>query len=113
MHALLALAPPPAQPGSTQDPRAQSLFFFGMLALMGLMFYFAVIRPQQKRAKDHASLLKGLRPGDKITTTGGIVGVVVTVKEKTVSIRSADAKIEITKAAVGEITERSGQGSED
>jgi preprotein translocase subunit YajC len=45
-------------------------------------------------------------------TTGGIVGVIVSVKEKTISIRSADAKFEITKAAVAEITERAGESSE-
>ena len=46
------------------------------------------------------------------TTSGGVVGVVITVKEKTVSIRSADAKLEITKTAIAEIIERSGDEKE-
>ena len=81
------------------------------LALLVVVFYFALIRPQQKKTKDHANLLKAIRAGDKIVTSSGIVAVVVTVKDKTLSVRSADAKLEITKAAVAEITERSGESS--
>ncbi len=105
--ALLALAPP-AQPGQSAPPAWVNMV---PLALLVVVFYFALIRPQQKKAKDHANLLKAIRPGDKIVTSSGIVAVVVTVKEKTLSIRSADAKLEITKSAVAEITERSGEPS--
>ena len=84
----------------------------GMLVLMGVMFYFVLFRPQQKKAKEHAALLKAVRAGDKIVTSSGIVAVVVTVKEKTLTVRSADAKFEITKAAIAEITDRSGEPSE-
>ena len=111
-HAILALAPQPSPPGTQSDPRAQMLSTVGMLVLMGAMFYFALIRPQQKKAKEHAALLKAVRAGDKIVTSSGIVAVVVTVKEKTLTIRSADAKFEITKSAIAEITERSGEPSE-
>ena len=82
------------------------------LALLFVVFYFALLRPQQKKAKDHAELLKTVRPGDKVVTTGGIVAVIVSVKEKTLSVRSADAKFEITKSAIAEITERSGESNE-
>src|SRR6185503_12416892 len=105
---LLAMGQP-AQPGQQQPPFWTSLV---PLVLLIVVFYFALIRPQQKKQKEHAQLLKGVRPGDKIVTTGGIVGVIVSVKEKTISIRSADAKFEITKAAVAEITERSGEPSQ-
>ena len=57
-------------------------------------------------------MLKAVKPGDKVITSGGILGVVITVKEKTVSIRSADAKLEITKSAIAEITERGGESKE-
>ena len=79
---------------------------------MFVMLYFVLLRPQQKKAKQQEALLKAIRPGDKIITSSGIVGVVITVKEKTLSIRSADAKLEITKAAVADVTERSGEPSE-
>ena len=45
-------------------------------------------------------------------TASGIIGVVISVKDKTVSIRSSDAKLEILKSAVSEITERAGEGSQ-
>ncbi len=106
-HAFLAFAPP-AQPGQQPPPAWVNLV---PLALLVAVFYFALIRPQQKKAKDHATLLKAVRAGDKILTSSGIVAVVVTVKEKTLTVRSADAKFEITKSAIAEITERSGEPS--
>ncbi len=105
--AFLALAPP-AQPGQPAPPAWVNMV---PLALLVVVFYFALIRPQQKKAKDHANLLKAIRAGDKIITSGGLVAVVVTVKEKTLTVRSSDAKLEITKSAVAEITERSGESS--
>ena len=107
-RALLALAP---QGQSQGQPTAPGWVNMVPLALLVVVFYFALIRPQQKKAKDHANLMKSIRAGDKIVTSGGVVAVVVTVKEKTLSVRSADAKFEITKSAVAEITERSGESS--
>lgn len=82
------------------------------LILLLVVFYFILIRPQQKKAKEHKQLLTTLRPGDKVLTSGGVIGTVITVREKTVTLRSADAKLELTKSAVGEIVERSGDSSE-
>jgi preprotein translocase subunit YajC len=99
-------------PATVEDPRAQMLKSVGMMVGLVVIFYFILIRPQQKKAKEHAALVKAVKPGDKVVTSGGILGVVITVKEKTVSIRSADAKLEITKSAIAEITERSGESKE-
>lgn len=82
------------------------------LVLLVVVFYFALIRPQQKKQKQQAELLKAVRSGDKILTNSGIIAIVVTVKEKSLTVRSADSKFEITKSAVAEITERSGESSE-
>lgn len=100
---LLAMGQPPQgqQPG-------QAWVSFVPLILLVVVFYFALIRPQQKKAKEHAELLKGLRPNDRVVTTSGIVGIVISVKERTVTLRSADAKFEVVKSAIAEITERSG-----
>src|SRR5687768_16832980 len=100
--ALIAMGQPPKE-GEAAPP-----FYITMapFILMLVVFYFILIRPQQKKAKEHQQLLQGLRSGDKVMTSGGIVGVVVSVKEKTVTLRSADTKIEILKSAVAEITER-------
>ncbi len=113
LNVVVAMGQPPTPPGTQPDPRGQFLGTGRMsLLMMVVMFYFALIRPQQKKAKDHAKLLKTVRPGDKVVTSSGIVAVVVTVKENTLTVRSADSKFEITKAAVAEITERSGEPSE-
>jgi preprotein translocase subunit YajC len=100
----LAMAPAPQQGGSS----APGWTSFVPLILLLVVFYFLLIRPQQKKAKEHAELLKQLRPGDKVLTSGGVIGTVIGVKEKVVSLRSGDAKLEVTKSAVGEILERSG-----
>jgi preprotein translocase subunit YajC len=108
LSALLAMAPQ-TQPGQQPPPIWTSLVPLGLLIVV---FYFALIRPQQKKTKQLAELLKTVRPGDKVATAGGILGVVVKVKEKSVSIRSADSKMEISKTAITEILERSGESSE-
>lgn len=111
LSVYLAFAQPPP-PGTAPNPTAQLLQMLGTFAILGVIFYFLMIRPQQAKAREHANLLKGLKPGDRILTSGGILGVVITVKEKTVSIRSADAKLEIVKSAVSEITEKSSSATE-
>ena len=80
----------------------------GMMAIMGFMFYFVLIRPQQKKAKEHAALLKTVKSGDKVVTSSGIIGTVVTVKDQIVSIRSSDSKLEVLISSVTEIKERAG-----
>ena len=82
------------------------------LLIMLFIFYFIFIRPQQRKAREHDLLMKTIRTGDKILTSSGILGTVVGVKDRSVSIRSADTKLEILKSAVSEITERSGDSSE-
>jgi preprotein translocase subunit YajC len=54
-------------------------------------------------------MLKAMRPGDKVVTSGGVYAIVVSVKDKTVVIRSAETKLEVLKSAVTEITERAGE----
>jgi preprotein translocase subunit YajC len=96
------------QTQTVQDPRNSMamtvIFIGGMVLLMWLMIF----RPQQKRAKEMNTMLKALRAGDKIITTSGIVAVVLSLKDKTISIRSNDTKLEILKSAVAEVTERGG-----
>ncbi len=78
----------------------------GMMVFFVLIFYVMLIRPQQKKAKEQNQMLKGLKAGDRITTSSGIVGVVVSLKDNTVTLRSGDSKMEVTKSSVTEVTER-------
>jgi preprotein translocase subunit YajC len=119
LNALLAQATttvpattPAGTPGTPPTPMQQ---LFGnpliLIVLMVVMMYFLMIRPQSQQRKRQAQLLAGLKSGDKVVTTSGIVGIVITVKDKTVSLRSADAKMEMTKSSVVEILERGGDSS--
>ncbi len=100
-NGFLAQATAP-QSGQPQQPVWMT---FAPMILLVVVFYFILIRPQQQRAKQQAKLIAGLKSGDKVVTSSGIVGVVITVKDGTVSLRSMDAKMEVTKASVTEILE--------
>jgi preprotein translocase subunit YajC len=88
-----------ATPAGT--PPASNMLF--LIAIMGVMMYFLLFRPQSQQRKKQAKLLEALKSGDKVVTSSGIVGVVITVKDSTVSLRSADAKMEVTKSSVVQI----------
>lgn len=63
-------------------PGTQGLFEFLLpIALIFVVFYFLLIRPQQKKAKDHRSMVDAVRRGDKVVTSGGLVGKVIKVTE--------------------------------
>ena len=71
------------------------------LALIFLIFYFILIRPQQKEQKAFKQMLANLKKNDQIVTMGGIHGTIVNVKDKTFVVRIDDnARIEIDKSAV-------------
>lgn len=97
---ILAMAPQAAVPG---QPAPSPFVQFIPMVLIVVVFYFILIRPQQKRAKEQSALLKNLKSGDKVATSSGIIGIVTSVKDNTVSLRSADSKLEMTKASVTEI----------
>lgn len=66
-----------------------------------LIFYFIVFRPQRKRQKVLQEMLKNLRNGDKVITSGGIYGIVAGMKDDRVHLRVADqVKIEISRNAI-------------
>ncbi len=109
---LMAFSAPPGGAGAPQDPKAQLFSTLGMFVVMGVLFYFALIRPQKLRQKELEDRVKGLKPGDKVLTSGGILGTIVTIKEKSLSIRSEDTKLEVLKSAVSEVTERKGELAE-
>ena len=98
-------------PGTQQNPTGSAVSSLLIMGVMFVMLYVVLLRPQSKKQKELAAMVKNIRKGDKIITTGGVIGEVITVKEKSLSIRSVDAKFEITRSAVAEITERSGEAS--
>lgn len=94
MQTLLFLA----QAAPEQPP---VLFQFMPLIIIAVLFYFLLIRPQQKKQKEHQKLVSAIKTGDKVVTSGGIHGIVANVKETTMLLKVADnVKIEMDKAAV-------------
>ena len=66
--------------------------FLPLIFLFGI-FYFLIIRPQQKQQKEHAAMLEALTKGDKIVTTGGLFAEVVKVEEDFIKIKLNDTSI--------------------
>ena len=72
--------------------------------LIILVFYFLILRPQQKRQKERQKLLESVRKGDKIVTTGGMHGLVEGVEDKILLVKIDDnVKVKIDKSAVAVI----------
>ena len=90
------------------DPRASMLKNLLLMGMVFVLIYLFLFRPQSKQRKQQEAMLKTVKPGDKVVTTSGIVGTVVALKDKTLSLRSADTKLEVLKSTVTEITERGG-----
>ncbi len=105
-------ADPGGATGQTQtvpNPTGDGIRSLFLMVIFGLGMYFLLIAPQRKKAKEQEATLKALKPGDKVVTSSGILGVVLSIKDKTLSIRSADTKLEILKSSVLEVIERSGE----
>jgi preprotein translocase subunit YajC len=78
-----------------------------MMGLMIVMFYFLLIRPQQRQRKEQAARIAALQSGDKVVTTAGIHGIVHNVREQTVVLKVAEGTmIEFDKAAVATVTKK-------
>lgn len=81
-----------------------------MVTLLPLLLipvlYFVMIRPQQKRQKQWQSMLGSIKPGDRVTTAGGIRGIILSIKEDVIIIRVApdNLKMEIAKNAIASVT---------
>jgi len=110
MFNLIAMMAP-QQAGTEQDPKAGMLNMFGMFAILGVMFYFLLIRPQSKQRKEQENLLKNLKAGHKVVLSSGIYGIVTNVKDKSLMVRIADnVKVEVLKSAVATVLEKSSEG---
>ena len=95
---ILAQAPPAKGPESILGSP------FVMMGIMVVMFYFLLIRPQQRQRKEMAARIAALQSGDKVVTSSGIHGIIHNVKEHTVVIKVAEGTmLEFDKAAVGTV----------
>lgn len=100
IFALMLFAPPAA--GQTPNPIVQIV----PLVLIFIVFYFFMIRPQQKKQKDREKLLDNIKRGDRVVTIGGIHGTVAGIEsdKKTVLVQVADnVKIKFERTAIANI----------
>src|ERR1039458_10118148 len=86
----------------------------GIMMLLPLLLipvlYFMMIRPQQKRQKQWQQMLSSIKTGDRITTAGGIRGIILSIKDDVIVIRVAPdgIKLEIAKNAIASVTTQDG-----
>jgi preprotein translocase subunit YajC len=73
---------------------------------MGVAFYFLLIVPNQRKQKTWSAMLSALKSGDRITTTGGLRGTILQVKDDTVTLRLPpdNLKVEVVKSAIATVT---------
>jgi preprotein translocase subunit YajC len=83
-----------------------------LLLLIPIM-YFLMIRPQQKRQKQWQSMLSSIKTGDRVTTAGGIRGIILSIKDDSIVVRVApdNLKLEIAKSAIASVTTEDTSGS--
>lgn len=75
---------------------------FVPLILMFVIFYFLLIRPQQKKAKEHQNMINNLKKGDRVITSGGIHGTITSLDETTISLEIAEkVKIKVNRGNIG------------
>ncbi|MCK5533478.1 preprotein translocase subunit YajC [bacterium] len=86
------------------QPQGNPLVQFFPWILIFAIFYFLVIRPQQKKVKEHQEMLNNLKKGDKVLSSGGVYGVVVGIKAAVLEIEIAEeVKIQLAKSAVTQV----------
>lgn len=101
MFTELAYAMAPSQGAQGQG---SGLMGFLPLIFIFVIFYFLLIRPQQKKAKEHKSMLENLKKGEKIVTTGGVYGVIEDVRANTFIVKIAEnVKIKLGKPYIAAV----------
>lgn len=84
---------------AAQGPTLMDELMF--IAPLILVFYFLILRPQQKRAKEHKAMVEAIQKGDEVVTVGGVLGKVTKVGEENIAVEIADnVVVQVQKAAV-------------
>lgn len=96
-----------------------------MYAAIGGIFYFVLLRPQQKQRKEHDSMLRTLKKGDEIVTAGGLIGEVVFIAQQSkdgnpvvamedrITIKSGDTRLLVERGRIAKVTRRTGESKSE
>jgi len=89
-----------------QIPGGSSLLTIAPLLFIFAIFYFLLIMPQQRRQKKWQAMLSALKTGDKITTSGGLRGTIISLKDDAVTLRVPpdNLKLEVSRGSVASVT---------
>lgn len=94
-------------PGGAADGGQSALTSLIPLVIMFGIFYFLLIRPQQKKAKEHKALLESLKKGDRVVTAGGMHGKVTAVEESVVTLEvAAGVNIKFNKGHIAAVVDQ-------
>ena len=101
---FLLMTGAPAEGGQQSNP----MITLGFFAMIFLVFYFLIIRPQQKRQKEHQAMLKSVKSGDRVLTTGGLIGNVMGNKEENgveilVLKIAENTKVEVSRGSIASV----------
>ena len=92
----------------------EGLMQFAPLVLIFIVFYFLMIRPQQKRQKEHQALVKAAKRGDRIVTSGGILGVITKANDtdNEVEVEIAQGvKVRVVRSAISDVVNRNAEAA--
>ena len=88
---------------AAQQPQSGLVGFLPIIILF-VLFYFLLIRPQTKRAKEHKQMVGSLQKGDEVVTNGGVLGKIVEVGENFISVEVADnVQIKVQRNAIASL----------
>jgi preprotein translocase subunit YajC len=95
-----AMAPPPGAETGSLD----IIMSFAPLIILAVIFYFFLFRPQQKKRQDTDNMIKNLKEGDNVLTTGGIYGTIVKIKDEILTLQVSDnVKIKLNRHYVASL----------
>jgi preprotein translocase subunit YajC len=101
VKSLLLIAMSQPQNGSPEGSLISTLIMFTLIIVI---FYFMILRPQQKRQKERQKMLEAVKKGDKVVTAGGLHGTVAGIDEKTILVQVADnVKLKFDRTAIGAV----------
>jgi len=101
---VLAAAAPAAGAGGLQDILESPLLFIGVMVVL---MYFLLLRPQQQRARQHQQMIGGIKRGDSVVLSSGMIGKVVRVEEAELGIEIAqNVTVKVVKSMVSEVRAR-------
>jgi preprotein translocase subunit YajC len=99
-----------AAQGAAGAPEASPMWSFVVpMIFMVVIFYFLLIRPQQRKAKEHKALLENLKKGDRVITNGGLIGTIVNIEDPLVVIEVADkVRVEVARPYIAGFAPKKG-----